>query len=66
MKLHDKVVAIGYRYVKPTSDKSKTWPEWLEEGIHSITHLKKNEFGTLVKTDKQKEFWVNTNFFNLV
>ncbi len=62
MKVHDKVVAVGYGFVKKGSE---SWPEWLVKGAHSITHMKDSVFGTLVKTDRQ-DSWVNSIYFKAI
>jgi hypothetical protein len=58
-----KLVEARGCYVRGNDGQVTLWfPGWLKKGIHRITKVKRNLFGTLVKTDKMN-IWLNLDWF---
>lgn len=64
MKIGTLVEAVGYQHLTEKERKKTGWPSFLLKGIHRISIIKYNGFGTLVKTDRQPD-WLNSGWFKL-
>lgn len=65
MEIGTKVKAVGYKNYTITEENKDEpkFPEWLEQGTHQVSDVRYSIFGTYVKTDRQHDFWMNSDWF---